>query len=167
MPFMTKLYAGAVVDVPAGRMLFSLFQIIIIPVFSGMFFRRLFEKRIEKIQPFIPSATIILISFIISVIAALNKTNILNSSYTIYLMVILHNCTGLGFGYYISRLLKYDSVTARTIAIEVGMQNSGLSVAMAMKHFTYAAALPGAVFSIWHNISGSILSAFWNKTKDK
>jgi BASS family bile acid:Na+ symporter len=163
MPLMTGLYAGSAVEVPVFKMLLSLFQIVIVPVFSGMLIRKLFEDKIKKIQPAVPFATIMLISFIISVIAALNKGNILNSGLSVYVMVIMHNCSGLALGYFLARALKYDIVTSRTIAIEVGMQNSGLSVAMAIKHFSYAAALPGAVFSIWHNISGSVLSAFWNR----
>ncbi len=69
--------------------------------------------------------------------------------------------TGLTFGYFIPRLFKYDKKTCRTIGIEVGMQNSGLSVALAVKFFSAAAALPGAIFSIWHNLSGSFLAGWW------
>jgi BASS family bile acid:Na+ symporter len=74
---------------------------------------------------------------------------------------MLHNLAGLLLGYLISRTLGYSSVTASTLAIEVGMQNSGLAVALALKNFAALAALPGAVFSIWHNISGSLLAAYW------
>lgn len=167
MPVLTNFYAGAVIEVPVLKMLMSLLQIVLVPVLLGMFFRKFFEKSVLKIKSGIPFVTILLISFIISVIAALNKGNIMNSGYSIYFMVMLHNITGLFLGYYICRLLKYDAVTSRTIAIEVGMQNSGLSVAMAMKHFSYLSALPGAVFSIWHNITGSILAGIWSKDSKK
>jgi BASS family bile acid:Na+ symporter len=65
-----------------------------------------------------------------------------------------------------AKLLRYDENTARTLAIEVGMQNSGLSVALAIKYFSATAALPGALFSIWHNISGALLAAWWNRNKN-
>ena len=77
--------------------------------------------------------------------------------------VILHNVLGLLSGYYIARYLGYSETIARTLAIEVGMQNSGLSVALALKYFTPLAALPGAVFSIWHNLSGALLASLWQK----
>ena len=79
------------------------------------------------------------------------------------LAVMLHNLTGMGFGYLLPRLLGYDTVTCRTLAIEVGMQNSGLSVALAVKYFSTTAALPGALFSIWHNLSGSLLAGWWSR----
>ncbi len=77
--------------------------------------------------------------------------------------MILHNGLGLAGGYWVSKALKLSEIEARTIAIEVGMQNSGLSVALAIKHFTAAAALPGAIFSIWHNLSGAFLAGHWSK----
>jgi BASS family bile acid:Na+ symporter len=78
------------------------------------------------------------------------------------LAVALHNLTGMGLGYVLPRLLGHDALTCRTLAIEVGMQNSGLSVALAVKYFGAAAALPGALFSIWHNLSGSLLAGLWS-----
>lgn len=165
MPFLTKFYAGEMIDVPVLKMLISLVKIVLVPLFTGMLLNRFFGNQLEKIKSIIPFSTIILISFIIAIIAALNKGNILNSGVIIYFMVVIHNITGLTLGYFISRLFKYDVKTSRTIAIEVGMQNSGLSVAMAMKHFTAAAALPGAIFSIWHNVTGSLLAARWCRDK--
>jgi BASS family bile acid:Na+ symporter len=63
-------------------------------------------------------------------------------------------------------VLGYRPIECRTLAIEVGMQNSGLAVALAVKHFAATAALPGAIFSIWHNVSGSVLAGFWSKRED-
>ena len=80
------------------------------------------------------------------------------------LAVVLHNATGLAAGYGLGRLLTGDERAARTLAIEVGMQNSGLAVALAVKYFAASAALPGALFSIWHNLSGSLLAAYWSRT---
>ena len=74
-----------------------------------------------------------------------------------------HHGLGLASGYGIARLLRLDKKRARTLAIEVGMQNSGLGVALAVKHFSAMAALPGALFSIWHNLSGSLLATIWRR----
>ncbi|WP_230406564.1 bile acid:sodium symporter family protein [Candidatus Scalindua japonica] len=79
--------------------------------------------------------------------------------------VMLHNMSGLLIGYWLPRLLGYDNCTCRTLSIEVGMQNSGLSVALAVKHFSVMAAIPGAIFSIWHNLSGSFLAGYWSFRK--
>ena len=76
---------------------------------------------------------------------------------------MLHNLSGLAGGYWIPRWLGYDEKTCRTLAIEVGMQNSGLGVALAVQYFSAAAALPGALFSIWHNLSGATLAAHWTR----
>jgi BASS family bile acid:Na+ symporter len=75
----------------------------------------------------------------------------------------VHNGLGLAVGYLVPRLLGQDRRTARTLAIETGMQNSGLAVALAVKYFSPAAALPGALFSVWHNLSGSLLAGYWRK----
>jgi len=79
--------------------------------------------------------------------------------------VILHNLSGLLAGYWLPKWLGYDEKTNRTLSIEVGMQNSGLSVALAVKYFSTLAAIPGAIFSIWHNLSGSLLAGIWGSTK--
>jgi BASS family bile acid:Na+ symporter len=75
--------------------------------------------------------------------------------------VVLHNLIGLSAGYALAKLVTRDRRQARTLAIEVGMQNSGLAVALSMQYFSAMAALPGALFSIWHNLSGSLLAAWW------
>ena len=100
------------------------------------------------------------ILLIIAIVVALNSDNLNTVAWQVVSAVILHNLIGLGCGYGLSRKLGYDSVIARTVAIEVGMQNSGLSVALALKYFSAASALPGAIFSIWHNLSGALFASF-------
>lgn len=101
---------------------------------------------------------------IIAIIVALNHERLGELSLLLLLAVVLHNLTGLLGGYAVPRLLGYDTTVCRTLAIEVGMQNSGLAVALAMKYFAPLAALPGALFSIWHNLSGSLLAALWRRS---
>ena len=79
--------------------------------------------------------------------------------------VILHNLSGIASGFYVSRLMGLDVRQSQTIAIEVGMQNSGLGVALALQFFSATAALPAALFSVWHNISGSVLASIWGKNR--
>ena len=83
------------------------------------------------------------------------------------LAVVLHNILGLFSGFVFASLLRYDMDSCKTIAIEVGMQNSGLAIVLANQYFSAISALPGAIFSIWHNISGSLLAAYWSERKHK
>jgi BASS family bile acid:Na+ symporter len=81
-------------------------------------------------------------------------------------LVILHNFAGFVIGYYVCHLLNLEEKISRTIAIEIAMQNSGLATALAIKYFTVISAIPGAFYSVWHNISGSLIAAYWKRKKD-
>ncbi|MDH5182115.1 MAG: bile acid:sodium symporter family protein, partial [Gammaproteobacteria bacterium] len=165
MPALTWLYAGQSVPVPALAMLFSILKIVLIPVLLGVIVNSLFRQRLAKVVALFPFISSLAIIMIIAIIVALNNNTIATMGMVIMWAVILHNLTGLFAGYMIARKLGHDAVISRTLAIEVGMQNSGLSVALATKYFTASAALPGALFSVWHNISGSVLAAWWARQK--
>lgn len=80
-------------------------------------------------------------------------------------VVMLHNLSGYGLGYVFSKLIRLRTPQRKAITFEVGMQDSSLGATLAMKYFVPAAAIPSTVFSIWHNISGSVLAVNWkNKT---
>ena len=160
-PFFSYIILNHVVPVPAGEMFLDILQIVLIPVLLGTAINSLFSKKINKVRNVFPLISTLAIVFIIAIIVALNKTKISEMNFIIIAAVIMHNLIGLSFGYFVPKLLKYDNKTCRTISIEVGMQNSGLSVALAVKYFSAAAALPGAIFSVWHNLSGSILAGWW------
>ena len=116
----------------------------------------------RKIKPVFPLISVLAIVVIIAIIVALNHGRIGDVGTPLIIAVMLHNAIGLGVGYWVPRAMGMDRITSRTLAIEVGMQNSGLAVALALKYFSAAAALPGALFSIWHNLSGSLLAAYWS-----
>jgi BASS family bile acid:Na+ symporter len=162
-PFITLLIADAAIAVPAAKMLTSILYMVILPVTLGLMLNHYFAKQVTWISPALPVLAVASIVFIIAIITALNVKQPAPLGAIVLLAVILHNATGLFLGYGVSRLLGYSPTECRTLAIEVGMQNSGLAVALALKHFSVAAALPGAIFSIWHNISGSVLAYFWSK----
>ncbi len=161
MPALTFLYLNQVVPVPVEGMLKSILLIVLLPVLSGTVINSFFSRRLSKVQAIFPLLSTMAIVLIIAIIVGLNHANLSDLAIPVVLAVCLHNSLGLLFGYGIPRLLKYDERICRTVCIEVAMQNSGLSVALAIKHFSIAAALPGALFSIWHNISGSLLALFW------
>lgn len=163
MPLLTWLYLNQVVTVPVIDMLRSILLIVLLPVLTGTLINSLFHRRLRKVQGIFPLLSSLAIIVIIAIIVGLNQASLNNDALTVLLAVCLHNLLGLSAGYGLSRLMNYDERTARTVAIEVGMQNSGLSVALAVQYFSSLAALPGALFSIWHNVSGSLLAYYWRR----
>ena len=162
-PAITYFIADATIDVPAARMLGTILTIVIFPVALGITLKHYYAYRIKTIENYLPLIAVCAIVLIIAIITALNAEQFSRLGTILLLAVALHNAAGLLIGYVSARMLGYKTRECRTLAIEVGMQNSGLAVALAIKHFSAAAALPGAIFSIWHNISGSTLAFFWSK----
>lgn len=164
MPLLTLLYAGYKVDVPARKMLLDVLKIVIVPVLLGVFVNHLLGRHLASVKRIFPLLSVLAIVVIIAIIIALNQRNLSSIAPTLVLAVVLHNGLGLILGYWLARLSGYTRVTARTLCIEVGMQNSGLAVAMAIKYFSSISALPGALFSIWHNLSGAMLASWWARS---
>lgn len=163
LPMLTWLYIGQAVEVPVWSMLMSLVKLILFPLVLGMTINHFLHQKLRWLQPALPVFAMAAIVLIIGIVVGLNQANLQTLAVALALVVVLHNAIGLLSGYFFSRWLGFDEKTCRTVAIEVGMQNSGLSVALAVKYFTPLAALPGAIFSIWHNVSGSLLAAYWQK----
>ncbi len=162
-PALTWLYVGQTVPVPVVAMLLSIVKIVLLPVAGGVLVNRAARSRLDRFQHVFPLISVAAIVIIIAVIVALNRGSLASTGAAAAAAVILHNLVGLTAGYGVSRLLVCDRRTARTLAIEVGMQNSGLGVALAVKYFSVAAAVPGALFSVWHNLSGSVLAGWWSR----
>lgn len=164
-PLLTEVLVGRSVDVPALNMLISILFMVIIPVSAGVILNHFAGKLLKPVRAVFPLLSVVTIILIIAIIVALNAHQVHKIGASVLLAVVLHNAAGLVFGYYSSRLLGYSPAECRTLAIEVGMQNSGLAVALAIKYFSATAALPGAIFSIWHNLSGSVLAGVWSNRK--
>ena len=162
-PLLTWVYVGQQVPVPVADMLWSIFRIVLMPVSLGVGINSLFMRWLASIKPYSPLLSVVAIVVIIGIVVAMNRDNLAAIGSAVALAVILHNGAGLFGGYWLSRLLGWDERISRTLAIEVGMQNSGLGVVLAVNYFSAAAALPGALFSVWHNLSGSLLAAWWSR----
>ncbi|MGB7402071.1 MAG: bile acid:sodium symporter family protein [Arcobacter sp.] len=162
-PYLTLFYVGQTVPVPALSMLLSILKIVFVPVVVGLILNQLFNKYIEKRHDIFALLSIISIVFIIGIIIGINESKISTIALSLMLAIACHNLLGLVTGYYFVKMFGYDKTVCKTVAIEVGMQNSGLAVVLAMKYFSALSALPGAIFSIWHNISGAILAGIWSK----
>jgi len=161
MPFLTWFYVGKTVPVPVWEMLLSILKIIIVPVTLGVVINTYFGARLEAVKRVFPLISVLAIVIIIGIIVALNEAQLRSLAGPVVTAVVLHNLIGLAGGYWLAKALGCDSIISRTLAIEVGMQNSGLAVVLAVKYFSPVAALPGAIFSIWHNLSGALLASIW------
>ncbi len=163
-PLMTWLYIGQTVPVPVVAMMVNVFQIILVPVTLGALINYYFGAKIQVIKRIFPGISVMAVILIIGIIIANTRIQSPMLAVSVMLAVFLHNLSGLAGGYYLAWLLGYDERVRRTLAIEVGMQNSGLAIALVeLAKFPVIAALPGAIFSIWHNITGSILAAYWGR----
>jgi BASS family bile acid:Na+ symporter len=162
-PLLTLLYAGETVPVPSLDILVTVFKIIFLPVVLGVMANHYFHHVLSPLHRVFPLLSVSSIVLIIMIIVALNHDSLANFATIVAAVVILHNAIGLFGGYWLPRWLGRDRRECRTLAIEVGMQNSGLAVALAVKYFSASAALPGALFSIWHNLSGSLLAGIWRR----
>ena len=161
-PLITYLLVGRKVDVPVIDMLRDLIFIVVLPVALGIFIKRflLSTKAFEKVLPYM---AIVAIGIIIAVVLALNSERLKDLSMQVFLLVFLHNFFGFLLGYIFGLLAGLDKVRAKTLSIEVGIQNSGLAVALALKYFSSLSALPGALFSLVQNVNGLLLSALYRK----
>lgn len=157
-PLLSSFYLGQTVQVSALDMFKSILVVVALPVSLGLVINRLCRRHSDVLAKICPIVSVVGIVLVIGIVVALNRENLHQCGWLVILAVILHNGAGLASGYFFAKLFRCDRKTAITIAIEVGMQNSGLAVALSKKFFDVAAALPGAIFSVWHNISGAILA---------
>lgn len=164
-PALVYLLAGKEVAVDMMGMFLSIVQVVIVPIVLGLAVNKYLGKFTEKVTPLLPMVSTLAIAGIIGIIVSHNSANILSCSLLVGVAVILHNVLGLTLGYMACKLfgLPHDKRTA--ISIEVGMQNSGLATSLAATHFAMypLAAVPGAIFSTWHNFSGSIAASVFRR----
>ncbi|MGN1182530.1 MAG: bile acid:sodium symporter family protein [Faecalibacillus sp.] len=163
-PGLVYVLAGTWVDVSISAMIISVVKVILLPVLLGILVHRLLGKKMETISSFVPLISVVAIVFIIAGIIANNIEKIISCGILVLCVVVIHNFVGIVLGLIVSELLHIDYDKATAIAIEVGMQNSGLAVNLATTHFVMnpLATLPGAIFSVWHNVSGSIFASIRN-----
>jgi BASS family bile acid:Na+ symporter len=143
----------------------SIIQVVIIPIGLCLVINRLFEKYIQKIQYCLPAASVTAICLIVAAVVSHNSEKILSTGLIIFVIVILHNLLGYLCGYLIGILFKMNMPRKKAVSIEIGMQNSGLATSLASSSFPNMpmATVPGAIFSVWHNISGAILAAIYRR----
>ena len=157
-PLLVWLMAGTLVDVDTVGMLLSILYVVIAPIIGGFLVQRFFPKFTQKAVVYLPAFSTLMIAAVVAMVVSHTADRLLSAGLLVIVVVVLHNLLGLTIGYTIGRLLRFSREKCIAISIEVGMQNSGLASSLAAIHFASfpLATIPGAVFSVWHNISGAI-----------
>ncbi|MDP9998327.1 bile acid:sodium symporter family protein [Pseudarthrobacter sulfonivorans] len=162
-PVLALWLAGQYMPVDAGSMAWSIVQIVLLPVLLGLVIRLFLPRLVNKALPALPWISVIAITFVVIAVVSGSAKAIFSAGLLVLVAVILHNGLGYALGYGAARLFRLPVPARRTTAIEVGMQNSGLAAGLARTYMTPEAALPGAIFSVWHNVSGAVLAAYWRR----
>ena len=162
-PVLALWLAGQYMPVDAGSMAWSIVQIVLLPVLLGLVIRFFLPKLVNKALPALPWISVIAITLVVVAVVAGSAKAIFAAGLLVLVAVILHNGLGYALGYAAARLFRLPIPSRRTTAIEVGMQNSGLAAGLARQYLTPEAALPGAIFSVWHNVSGALMAAYWRR----
>ena len=168
-PAIFYLFASEWLEIDAGAMFVSVLKMVLLPIFVGVVIRSLFKQKIEQFSQTMPLISVVAIILIVTAVVSVSKDRIIESGLLIFLVVVLHNGLGYLIGYVVGRVLKLPIADSKAIAIEVGMQNSGLGAALAALHFKAnpVVAVPSAVFSFWHNISGPVLAMIFASMKNE
>ena len=164
-PLLTWALAGKSVNVDVVGMLLSILWVVILPIAIGLIVKWIWPKFTEKATDYLPAFSSIAIALIVAIIISANADKLLAGGLLIIVVVMLHNICGLGLGYLLGCLLGLSVSKKRAISIEVGMQNSGLASSLATIHFAVypLATIPGAIFSVWHNLSGAAIAYLYRR----
>jgi BASS family bile acid:Na+ symporter len=164
-PLLVWLLAGKSIDVDVVSMFLSILWVVILPIVVGLLVKGLWPRFTEQVTDYLPAFSSLAIALIVAIVISASAQKLLVGGTLIILVVMLHNVCGLGLGYLIGRLLGLSAAKRRAISIEVGMQNSGLASSLATIHFALypMATIPGAIFSVWHNISGAVVARFFSR----
>ena len=165
-PLLTWALAGKSVDVDVASMFLSILWVVILPIVIGLTVKWKWPRLTDRTIDYLPAFSSITIAFIVAIVIAASAGKLLAGGLLIVVVVMMHNVCGLGLGYLIGWLLQLPDQKRKAISIEVGMQNSGLASSLATIHFAAypMATIPGAIFSVWHNISGAIVAYYYRAT---
>ena len=168
-PAIFYLLASQWIEINASSMFISILQVVLFPIILGLIIRAVLKSKVESYIQVMPLISVITIVAIVAAIIGGSKAQILESGLLILGVVALHNGLGYLVGFWASRLFKLPYADCKAVAVEVGMQNSGLGVALAAVHFAASplTAVPSAIFSLWHNISGPALATYWASKANK
>lgn len=176
IPLLMQLLASKYIAIPWQSLLINALTVVLLPIALGVLCHMIFKEKIAKITVALPIVSQVAILLIIGVVVSANQAKLFSADTLLAIpVVMLHNLSGYGLGYGFSRLMYkvypkgFGYAQQKAITFEVGMQDSGLGATLALTSFAAApiTAIPSTFFSVWHNISGSVLSAWWRKHDDK
>ena len=162
-PGLTLLLAGAKLDVSFLAMFYSVVQTVALPLALGFLIKMKFHKRIIPILPVFPAVSATFIIFICSMVIALNRDYLASVTGIVLSVCLILNLYGMAMGYGVGALFRMETRRRRTLSIEIGMQNAGLGVALALAHIGERAAVPAALFVFICIITASIMAALWQR----
>ena len=164
-PALTWILAGETVEVDTAGMFIGILWVVILPICLGFAARHFCPKATDRAVRYMPAVSSVAIAVIIALVLAATARRIADGGLSVFLVVILHNSCGLALGYLIAAALRLAEPKRRALCIEVGMQNSGLAASLAAAHFAAypMAAVPGAIFSVWHNLSGAFVARIFTR----
>lgn len=168
-PAITWLLLRTTVTVDPMNMFLSIIKVVIIPIALGFIINKLFGKVTEKLVTILPTVSVIAICLIVASVVSHNAEKIFSTGVVVFAVVILHNLLGYTCGFGLGKLLKLNVAKTKALSVEIGMQNSGLATSLAGTAFPdlAMATVPGAIFSVWHNISGAVLANIYNRWNEK
>ncbi|KPF42134.1 bile acid:sodium symporter family protein [Rhizobium sp. AAP43] len=160
-PFLVWLFASQFLPVDAMAMFISIVKVVLVPLSLGFAAQKLVPGLVAKAVPALPLVSVFGIVLIVAAVVGASKGAIVQSGLMIFAVVVLHNGLGYLLGFFAAKAFGLSLAKRKAIAIEVGMQNSGLGAALANAYFSPLAAVPSAIFSVWHNISGALLANYF------
>jgi BASS family bile acid:Na+ symporter len=164
-PLLTDFLVGSRFEVDTWKLFLGTVKVVLIPILLGVSLNTFFHKSTEKILPIAPPIAVIIIALIVGSSIGFGKEEILDSGPNLFIAIGLLHLFGFVLGYIISKFVLKDEQVAKTISIEVGMQNSGLAVVLAKQNFGQMATIPGAISALTHCVYGSIAVYLWNRKK--
>lgn len=168
LPGLLMFYAGQYVTIPTTSLFLSTIRIVLIPIILGVVIHTIFKKHIDYITRALPLISQTAILLIIGAVISANHAELFTATTALVIpVVVLHNLSGYGIGFLFSILIRLKDPQRKAITFEVGMQDSSLGATLAMMFFSPAAAIPSTIFSVWHNISGSVLSSYWRSHTER
>ncbi|WP_407440447.1 bile acid:sodium symporter family protein [Fibrobacter sp.] len=166
-PAITYLLLHTSVNVDVWAMCLSILQVVILPIALGFVVNRFAAKFVARAVELLPVISVIAICLIVSTVVSHNAGKIMTTGAIVFVVVILHNLLGYACGFGVGKLFRMDLAKTKALTVEIGMQNSGLATSLAASAFPSLAmaTVPGAIFSVWHNISGAVLAGFLQRKK--
>lgn len=161
-PFLVWMFASQYLPVDGMAMFLSIVKVVLVPLALGFALQKLTPGLVRAAVPALPLVSVVGIVLIVAAVVGASKGAIAQSGLMIFAVVMLHNGLGYLLGFFAAKACGLSLAKRKAIAIEVGMQNSGLGAALANAYFSPVAAVPSALFSVWHNISGALLANWFS-----